>query len=159
MKLGYRTAAFTLAGTLALAACETNEEWGQMMGALGGAALGIAIAGDDDPTMVALAAAAGAGLGMWIGGNLGRGLDEKERASGRIYTAGPGDGSAERVAIALPQRRLAARFPIAERELDQPDQSNHGFWQVHAAAGRQHGWIGRVPHGSPARREERRGDF
>lgn len=80
MKLGYRTAALTLAGTLALAACETNEEWGQMMGALGGAALGIAIAGDDDPTMVALAAAAGAGLGMWIGGNLGRGLDEKERA-------------------------------------------------------------------------------
>ena len=79
MTFAFRTAAIALAGTLTLSACETNEEWGQMMGALGGAALGIAVAGDDDPTMVALAAAAGAGIGMWIGGNIGRGLDERER--------------------------------------------------------------------------------
>jgi hypothetical protein len=79
MTFAFRTAAIALAGTLTLSACETNEKWGQMMGALGGAALGVAVAGDDDPTMVALAAAAGAGIGMWIGGNLGRGLDERER--------------------------------------------------------------------------------
>jgi hypothetical protein len=79
MTFAFRTAAIALAGTLTLSACETNEEWGQMMGTLGGAALGVAVAGDDDPTMVALAAAAGAGIGMWIGGNLGRGLDERER--------------------------------------------------------------------------------
>ncbi len=35
-----------------------------MMGTLGGAALGVAVAGDDDPTMVALAATAGEGIGM-----------------------------------------------------------------------------------------------
>ncbi len=79
MKFAAKTAAIALAGTLSLSACETNEEWGQLLGAVGGAALGVAIAGDDDDTMVALAALAGAGLGAWIGGNIGRGLDEKER--------------------------------------------------------------------------------
>jgi len=35
-----------------------------MMGALGGAALGVAVAGDDDPARVTPAATAGAGIGM-----------------------------------------------------------------------------------------------
>lgn len=79
MKFATKTAAVALAGSIALSACETNEQMGQLFGALGGAALGVAIAGDDDDTMVAIAAIAGASLGMWIGGNIGRGLDEKER--------------------------------------------------------------------------------
>ncbi len=79
MKLAAKTAAIALAGSLSVTACESSEEWGQMLGAVGGAALGVALAGDSDPTMVALAALAGAGLGMWIGGNIGRGLDEQER--------------------------------------------------------------------------------
>lgn len=79
MKFAIRTTAVALAGAVALSACETNEEWGQLVGAVGGAALGVAIAGDDDDTMVAIAAIAGASLGAWIGGNIGRGLDEKER--------------------------------------------------------------------------------
>ncbi len=79
MKFSAKTAAIVLAGSLSLSACETNEEWGQLLGAVGGAALGVALAGDDDDTVVALAALAGAGLGAWIGGNIGRGLDERER--------------------------------------------------------------------------------
>lgn len=79
MKFAAKTAAIVLAGSVSLSACETNEEWGQMLGALGGAALGVALAGDDDPAMVALAAIAGASLGSWLGGNIGRGLDEQER--------------------------------------------------------------------------------
>lgn len=79
MKSAARALALALVGSTMLTACETNEEWGQLMGAVGGAALGMAIAGDDDDTMVAIAAIAGASLGMWIGGNIGRGLDEKER--------------------------------------------------------------------------------
>jgi surface antigen len=79
MKIAARTVAFALAGASMLTACETNEEWGQLMGAVGGAALGMAIAGDDDDTVVAIAAITGASLGMWIGGNIGRGLDEQER--------------------------------------------------------------------------------
>lgn len=79
MKLAAKTAAVVLAGALSVSACETNEEWGQVLGAIGGAALGVAIAGDDDDTMVAIAAIAGASLGAWIGGNIGRGLDEQER--------------------------------------------------------------------------------
>lgn len=79
MTFHFRTVGIALAGALALSACETSEGWGQMVGALGGAALGVAIAGDDDPEVVALAAVAGAGLGMWIGGNVGRGLDQRER--------------------------------------------------------------------------------
>ena len=79
MKFAAKTVAIALTGSLMLSACETNEEWGQLIGAVGGAALGVALAGDDDDTVVALAALAGAGLGAWIGGNIGRGLDEKER--------------------------------------------------------------------------------
>jgi surface antigen len=79
MKLFARTSAVVVAGALAMSACETNEEMGQMFGALGGAALGLAIAGEDDDTMKAVAVVAGASLGAWIGGNIGRGLDERER--------------------------------------------------------------------------------
>jgi surface antigen len=79
MKFAAKTAAIVMAGSISVSACETNEEWGQLMGAVGGAALGMALAGDDDDTMVAIAAIAGASLGAWIGGNIGRGLDEKER--------------------------------------------------------------------------------
>lgn len=79
MKFAAKTVAMALAGSLALSACETNEEMGQMLGALAGAGLGLALAGDDDDTMKALAVVAGAGLGAWIGGNIGRGLDEQER--------------------------------------------------------------------------------
>jgi surface antigen len=79
MKFAVWTTALALAGAITLSACETNEGWGQLTGAVLGAGLGVALAGDDDDTVVALAALAGAGLGMWIGGNIGRGLDEKER--------------------------------------------------------------------------------
>lgn len=79
MKFAAKTAAVVLAGSLAVSACETNEEMGQMFGALAGAGLGLALAGDDDDTMKAIAVVAGASLGAWIGGNIGRGLDEKER--------------------------------------------------------------------------------
>lgn len=79
MKFASRTAALALAGAISVSACETNEQMGQMLGALGGAALGLAVAGDDDDTMKAIAVVAGASLGAWIGGNIGRGLDEQER--------------------------------------------------------------------------------
>jgi surface antigen len=79
MKLAGKTAAIALAGALTVSACETNEEMGQMLGALAGAGLGLALAGDDDDTMKAIALVAGASLGAWIGGNIGRGLDEQER--------------------------------------------------------------------------------
>jgi surface antigen len=79
MKLFARTAAMVVAGSLTLAACETNEEMGQLIGGVLGAGLGLAVAGDDDDTMKAIAVIAGAGLGSWIGGNIGRGLDERER--------------------------------------------------------------------------------
>lgn len=79
MKRFVRTSAMVMAATLAVSACETNEDMGQMFGALGGAALGLAIAGEDDDTMKAVAVIAGASLGAWIGGNIGRGLDEQER--------------------------------------------------------------------------------
>lgn len=79
MKIATKTAAIVVAGALGLSACETNEEMGQLLGGLAGAGLGLAIAGDDDDTMKALAVVAGAGLGAWIGGNIGRGLDERER--------------------------------------------------------------------------------
>ncbi len=62
-----------------LAACETNERMGQVIGGLIGAGVGYAAAGDDDDTVKAVAVLAGAGLGAWIGGNIGRGLDERER--------------------------------------------------------------------------------
>jgi surface antigen len=79
MKRAGKAVAVALAGALAVSACEPNEEMGQMFGALAGAGLGLALAGDDDDTMKALAVVAGAGLGAWIGGNIGRGLDEQER--------------------------------------------------------------------------------
>ncbi len=64
---------------LALSACETNEQMGQVIGGLIGAGVGYAAAGDDDDTVKAIAVIAGAGIGAWIGGNLGRGLDQRER--------------------------------------------------------------------------------
>jgi surface antigen len=79
MKLFSTTAVVLLAGSLATSACATNEETGQLLGAGLGAALGLAIAGEDDDTVKAVAVLAGASLGAWIGGNLGRGLDERER--------------------------------------------------------------------------------
>lgn len=79
MKLAAKTAAIVLAGSITVSACETSEEMGQMFGALAGAGLGLALAGDDDDTMKAIAVIAGASLGAWIGGNIGRGLDEQER--------------------------------------------------------------------------------
>jgi surface antigen len=74
------TAAAVIAASLSLSACETNEQMGQVIGGLIGAGAGYAIAGDDDDTMKAIAVIAGASVGAWIGGNLGRGLDERERA-------------------------------------------------------------------------------
>ncbi len=74
-----KTAAIAVAGALAVSACETNEDMGQMFGALAGAGLGLALAGEDDDTMKAIAVVAGASLGAWVGGNIGRGLDERER--------------------------------------------------------------------------------
>jgi len=74
-----KTAAIVMAGALSVSACETNEQMGQLLGGIAGAGLGLALAGDDDDTMKALAVVAGAGLGAWIGGNIGRGLDERER--------------------------------------------------------------------------------
>jgi surface antigen len=67
------------ASALAMSACETNEQMGQVIGGLIGAGVGYAAAGDDDDTVKAIAVIAGAGIGAWIGGNLGRGLDERER--------------------------------------------------------------------------------
>lgn len=79
MKPSGKMVTLVLAGTLAVSACETNEDMGQMFGALAGAGLGLALAGDDDDTMKAIAVVAGASLGAWVGGNIGRGLDEQER--------------------------------------------------------------------------------
>lgn len=79
MRHASRTAAITLASTLALTACETNEQMGQVIGGILGAGAGYAAAGDDDDTVKAIAVIAGASLGAWIGGNIGRGLDQRER--------------------------------------------------------------------------------
>jgi surface antigen len=79
MKTTAKAAALVMAGSLTLSACETNEQMGQMLGALAGAGLGAMVAGDDDDTMVAIAVLGGAAIGAWIGGNIGRGLDERER--------------------------------------------------------------------------------
>lgn len=78
--LTMKTAAILISvSALMVSACETNEQMGQVIGGLIGAGVGYAAAGDDDDTVKAIAVIAGAGLGAWIGGNLGRGLDERER--------------------------------------------------------------------------------
>lgn len=79
MKHASRTAAIALASMAALTACESNERMGQVIGGILGAGAGYAAAGDDDDTVKVAAVIAGAALGAWIGGNVGRGLDERER--------------------------------------------------------------------------------
>lgn len=79
MKSAACTAAIAIAGSLVLTACESNERMGQVIGGILGAGAGYAAAGDDDDTVKVAAVLAGAALGAWIGGNVGRGLDQKER--------------------------------------------------------------------------------
>ena len=80
MNIAGKTAALTMASVLALSACATNEQTGQVIGGLLGAGAGYAAAGkNNNDTVKTLAVLAGAGLGAWIGGNIGRGLDQKER--------------------------------------------------------------------------------
>lgn len=79
MRYATPTAAIVLASTLAVAACETNEQMGQVIGGILGAGAGYAAAGDDDDSVKVAAVIAGAALGAWVGGNVGRGLDRRER--------------------------------------------------------------------------------
>lgn len=121
MKLFSRTAAAVLAGSLAVSACETNEQMGQMMGAIGGAALGLAIAGEDDDTMKAVAVVAGASLGAWIGGNIGRGLDEQER--GRMLA------STQQVLDADVPYNSPLRAPGAASSYSPPADAPSAVWE------------------------------
>ncbi|HVY89782.1 MAG TPA: hypothetical protein VG942_12990 [Hyphomonadaceae bacterium] len=80
MNMTGKSLAVALASVITLSACETNEQTGQLIGGLLGAGAGYAAAGkNNNDTVKALAVIAGAGLGAWIGGNIGRGLDQKER--------------------------------------------------------------------------------
>lgn len=79
MKTSAKAIAVAMAGTLAVSACESNEEFWGTMGALGGAVAAGMLVGDDNGAVLAAAVLAGAAAGGWLGANFGRGLDEAER--------------------------------------------------------------------------------
>jgi surface antigen len=79
MRMSARAIAVALAGTLAVSACETEEEFWGTMGALGGGLAAGMLVGDDNGAVLAAAVIAGAAAGGWLGANFGRGLDEAER--------------------------------------------------------------------------------
>jgi surface antigen len=79
MRIAKQLVAGSMALTMGLSACATNEQTGQLIGGVVGALAGKAVAGDDDDTVKAIAILGGAALGAWVGGKIGRGLDEKER--------------------------------------------------------------------------------
>lgn len=79
MKTSAKAVAVAMAGTLAVSACESNEELWGTMGALGGALAAGMLVGDDNGAVLAAAVIAGAAAGGWLGANFGRGLDEAER--------------------------------------------------------------------------------
>lgn len=79
MKTSRTAIAVAMAGTLALSACETNEEFWGTMGAVTGAVAAGMLVGDDNGAVLAAAVIGGALAGQWLGANFGRGLDEAER--------------------------------------------------------------------------------
>lgn len=79
MNTSAKAVAVAMAGTLAVSACESNEELWGTMGALGGALAAGMLVGDDNGAVLAAAVIAGAAAGGWLGANFGRGLDEAER--------------------------------------------------------------------------------
>lgn len=79
MKTSAKAVAVAMAGTLAVSACESNEEMWGTLGALGGAVAAGMLVGDDNGAVLAAAVLAGAAAGGWLGANFGRGLDEAER--------------------------------------------------------------------------------
>ena len=79
MNTSAKAVAVAMAGTLAVSACESNEEFWGTMGALTGAVAAGMLVGDDNGALLAAAVIAGAAAGGWLGANFGRGLDEAER--------------------------------------------------------------------------------
>lgn len=71
----------TVAAMLVVGGCESNEQTGQLLGGLGGAATGAAIskAFGGNTTTTLLAAAGGAAAGYYIGGAIGRSLDKRDQ--------------------------------------------------------------------------------
>jgi len=71
--------ALTLAGTLALSGCATNQDSGTAIGALGGAAIGAAVAGGSTNQRIA-GALIGAVAGGFAGSLIGKRLDQADQA-------------------------------------------------------------------------------
>ena len=70
---------------VAVSACQTTEQKGQIAGALVGGVLGSLIGGDNEITKL-VATAVGAGVGAYIGGEIGRYLDEQDRIKAQSAT-------------------------------------------------------------------------
>ncbi|WP_138380521.1 RT0821/Lpp0805 family surface protein [Luteithermobacter gelatinilyticus] len=101
-----------LASTLGLAGCETGSKqgFGTVLGAISGAAIGNAIAGDSDGPGKGFAIAAGAIAGAAIGNNIGKSLDE-----------------ADRIKMAQSRQVALERFPSGETVTwHNPDTGNSG---------------------------------
>jgi len=71
--------AVTLAGTLALSGCATNQDTATAIGAIGGAAIGVAVAGGSTNQRIA-GALIGAVAGGFAGSLIGKRLDQADQA-------------------------------------------------------------------------------
>lgn len=73
--------ALILSGVMTLAACEpgSKQEFGTLLGAIGGAAVGSALGDNGDGTTHFFAVAAGTVAGAAIGSSIGKSLDEADR--------------------------------------------------------------------------------
>ncbi|MCE2946180.1 MAG: glycine zipper domain-containing protein [bacterium] len=100
--LARRSGALVLASALALGGCATNQDSGTLIGAVGGAAIGAAVAGGSTERRI-VGALIGAAAGGFAGSLIGKRLDEADRQR----------------AEAAAQRAIAEREAATAREQQQ----------------------------------------